>query len=51
MARIALVLVAAALLLVSAAGAQQKPVVVIDPGHDLRANGETEPIGPGSSSS
>ena len=24
------------------------PVVVIDPGHDLRANGATEPIGPGS---
>jgi N-acetylmuramoyl-L-alanine amidase len=48
MARLALVLVAAALLSVSAAGAQQKPVVVIDPGHDLRANGETEPIGPGS---
>ena len=49
MARLVLVLVAAALLPVSAAGAQQKPVVVIDPGHDLRANGETEPIGPGSS--
>jgi len=25
------------------------PVVVVDPGHDLRANLETEPIGPGSS--
>jgi N-acetylmuramoyl-L-alanine amidase len=25
------------------------PVVVIDPGHDLRANPSTEPIGPGSS--
>ena len=24
------------------------PVVVVDPGHDLRANSETEPIGPGS---
>lgn len=24
------------------------PVVVLDPGHDLRANAETEPIGPGS---
>jgi N-acetylmuramoyl-L-alanine amidase len=25
------------------------PVVVLDPGHDLRANAATEPIGPGSS--
>jgi N-acetylmuramoyl-L-alanine amidase len=25
------------------------PVVVVDPGHDLRANSATEPIGPGSS--
>lgn len=32
-----------------AATAQQRPVVVIDPGHDLRANTQTEPIGPGSS--
>src|SRR4029453_14649372 len=31
-----------------AAGAS-RPVVVIDPGHDERANLETEPIGPGSS--
>jgi N-acetylmuramoyl-L-alanine amidase len=29
--------------------AQRPPVVVLDPGHDLRANPETEPIGPGSS--
>jgi N-acetylmuramoyl-L-alanine amidase len=32
-----------------AAGQAPKPVVVIDPGHDLRANSDTEPIGPGSS--
>jgi N-acetylmuramoyl-L-alanine amidase len=31
------------------AAAQQRPVVVLDPGHDLRANVQTEPIGPGSS--
>jgi N-acetylmuramoyl-L-alanine amidase len=31
------------------AGAQGTPVVVVDPGHDRRANPETEPIGPGSS--
>ncbi len=49
MVRLALGLVAVALLLVPAAGAQQRLVVVIDPGHDLRANTETEPIGPGSS--
>ena len=45
--RLAVLLVA--LLLVPAAAAQQRPVVVIDPGHDLRANTQTEPIGPGSS--
>jgi N-acetylmuramoyl-L-alanine amidase len=32
-----------------AAPAPQPPVVVVDPGHDLRANPATEPIGPGSS--
>lgn len=31
-----------------AAGAAPAPVVVLDPGHDLRANLATEPIGPGS---
>ena len=45
--RLALLLVA--LLVVPAAAAKQRPVVVIDPGHDLRANALTEPIGPGSS--
>ena len=30
------------------AAPSQKPVVVLDPGHDLRANLATEPIGPGS---
>lgn len=31
-----------------AAVASSAPVVVVDPGHDLRANLQTEPIGPGS---
>jgi N-acetylmuramoyl-L-alanine amidase len=35
--------------LLPAAEAARAPVVVVDPGHDLRANLETEPIGPGSS--
>jgi N-acetylmuramoyl-L-alanine amidase len=38
----------AALLVVPASAGQQRPVVVVDPGHDLRANPDTEPIGPGS---
>jgi len=41
--------VAVALLVVPTAAGEQHLVVVIDPGHDLRANGQTEPIGPGSS--
>jgi len=37
------------LLLSLPATAARSPVVVLDPGHDLRANLQTEPIGPGSS--
>jgi N-acetylmuramoyl-L-alanine amidase len=33
----------------AAVGQAPRPVVVLDPGHDLRANAATEPIGPGSS--
>jgi len=42
---------AAVALLAGTAGATSgaRPVVVVDPGHDLRANPATEPIGPGSS--
>ena len=50
--RQALAAVAALALLVGAslgASSPGRPVVVLDPGHDLRANTETEPIGPGSS--
>ncbi len=45
-----LVVLVAAVLLVPAAGAAgaARPLVVVDPGHDLRANLRTEPIGPGS---
>jgi len=46
--RLAPSLVLAALLAIPAATGQGRPVVVIDPGHDLRANLATEPIGPGS---
>jgi N-acetylmuramoyl-L-alanine amidase len=38
-----------ALLVIPAAAGRQAAVVVIDPGHDLRSNPETEPIGPSSS--
>ena len=46
--RRALVLLAAALVVTGAARAAGGPVVVVDPGHDARANLATEPIGPGS---
>ena len=41
--------VVAVLLLVPAATAKQRAVVVLVPGHDLRANTAAEPIGPGAS--
>jgi N-acetylmuramoyl-L-alanine amidase len=45
----ALALLAAVLALPAAAAGQPAvPVVVVDPGHDRRANPDTEPIGPGS---
>jgi len=43
------VLVASFVVAAGAARAGTAPVVVIDPGHDARANLATEPIGPGSS--
>jgi N-acetylmuramoyl-L-alanine amidase len=42
------VVIVSALAAVAVASASTAPIVVIDPGHDLRANPETEPIGPGS---
>jgi N-acetylmuramoyl-L-alanine amidase len=47
MRRVLTVLVVA-LAAAPAGGAATAPVVVVDPGHDLRANLVTEPIGPGS---
>jgi N-acetylmuramoyl-L-alanine amidase len=44
-----LFVLAAAFAAAASANAAVPPVVVIDPGHDLRANLQTEPIGPGSS--
>jgi N-acetylmuramoyl-L-alanine amidase len=47
--RVVLALVLSVLVLTaSASGQRPRPVVVLDPGHDLRANPQTEPIGPGS---
>jgi N-acetylmuramoyl-L-alanine amidase len=47
--RLALAVLASALLVLpSGGGAAPGPVVVLDPGHDARANPATEPIGPGS---
>jgi N-acetylmuramoyl-L-alanine amidase len=46
--RLALGLAVTVLVAVPAAAGVERPVVVIDPGHDLRANAQTEPIGPGS---
>jgi N-acetylmuramoyl-L-alanine amidase len=47
--RLALGALVVALLVVPAAAGKRPATVVVDPGHDLRANAETEPIGPGSS--
>ena len=46
--RLLLVLVVALAVTAAEAGGATQLVVVIDPGHDLRANLQTEPIGPGS---
>ena len=46
--RLLLAAAVTALLVVPAAAGVQQFVVVVDPGHDLRANTDTEPIGPGS---
>jgi N-acetylmuramoyl-L-alanine amidase len=46
--RVVCVLAACAILAMPASAARRPPVIVVDPGHDLRANLATEPIGPGS---
>jgi N-acetylmuramoyl-L-alanine amidase len=46
--RLAAALAACLLVPVAASAEVPAPVVVLDPGHDLRANPQTEPIGPGS---
>ena len=48
MTRLAPIVLVLALWLPAAWGAAPRPVVVLDPGHDLHANLRTEPIGPGS---
>ena len=47
-ARALVVAVAVLVLVLAPAGRAAAPVVVVDPGHDARANLATEPIGPGS---
>ncbi len=49
MRRLAAALLLSALLAAPSGAGQKRLVVVVDPGHDLRANTQTEPIGPGSS--
>ena len=46
--RALLLVLAVSLIGLPAGAAQPRPVVVLDPGHDLRGNSDTEPIGPGS---
>jgi len=48
MRRLGIVLAGVLLALAAATKAARTPVVVLDPGHDLRVSLDTEPIGPGS---